>query len=89
MNILDTPISEKGLKEIQYERKRGFGNVEEVWRHPDGVTIYRLHNSTEWHINTTFEYESIRFTPVVTFRELRDYHNQYLMERQRSLANWN
>ena len=89
MNPLDSPINEKGLLEIHYTHQPGLGNVEHVWRHPDGVILYRLYNSTEWHVNTAFVYNSIILSPVTTFRELRDIHTKYLIERQKALANWN
>jgi hypothetical protein len=89
MSILDQEINEAGLKEINFRFEYGLGNVEQIWTHPDGIKVYKLINSTEWHVNTIFAYDSIDYKYTIrTFRQLRDIYLKYLSERQKELARW-
>lgn len=88
-NILDQEINYAGLREIKYLPEKGLGNVSALWTHSDGIKLYQLINSTEWHVNTSFDYPSISYDhPIKTFRDLRDIHRQYLEARQKDLDSW-
>lgn len=89
MEILNQEINEEGLRQIKFTYQPGLGNVEQVWCHPDGLTLYKILNSPGWHVKTSFSYPSINYhNPIQTFEELRQIYILYLQERQKEINRW-